>query len=201
MWPTIFRSKPTQDVKEIDMRTSVPATGARSPFSHLARLGKKADDEKENDSGVDDNGADDEDDEDEEGDSDEEKKQKAKKRAKKKAEDEEDEDDEDKPEARAVRLRERARIRTIINCRAAQRSPAAARHLALHTKTPRHAAVKMLAALTADLPKGASRDSLRDRMAREGSPDIGPNDAGPPTGSHATAAAIIAAGKKRRGEI
>jgi hypothetical protein len=180
------------------MRTSVPSV---NPFAHLASRirsaklkGKQPDDPADDE---DDETAEDEEETDEnDGDG---KKKKSKKQ--KKAEDREDEEDEDEPEARAARARERARMYAIMNSSAARRSPAAALHVATQTSMPRHAAIKMLGAMVADMPKDGA-GSLRDRMASQNIPDIGAggDEAPGPNDPKALAARIIAAGKKARGE-
>jgi hypothetical protein len=182
------------------MSTSVPAFPARrpstsSPFSHLAKKDDKPAD-------IDDPDDDDDDDEDVD-DTDEQKaKKKAKKAKKAKADDADDEADESKSDARATRLRERARIRTIVNSAAGKQSPATALHLALGTSMPRWAAVKLLGSMNENnVPQG---DNLRDRMARTEQPDIGAGAAQSHVtqgGSAGLAAAIIQAGCKRRGEV
>jgi len=185
-------------------RSSVPAAG-RPPFSHLSRDAQAA--AKADDDDLDDEALDDEegDDDDEEGD-DEERGEKGKKTKKskktKKAEDDSDDDDEKKPDARAIRRRERARIHTILNCTAGKRLPDAAKHLALRTSTPRWSAVRLLRNMSANVPQTRGAN-LRDRMSGEVMPDIGAGDAqsAAPGSAKATADAIIAAGKKARGEI
>jgi len=182
------------------MKTSVPSV---SPFASItARLrsaaklkSKQPDDpaDEEDDEKVEDEEETDEDD----GDG---KKKKSKKV--KKAEDKEDEEDEDEPEARAARARERARINAILNSSAAKRSPAAALHIATHTTMPRHAAIRMLGAMVADLPK-VGAGGLRDRMASFVNPDIGSGgDEAPGVDDpKALAARIILAGRRARGEV
>ena len=148
----------------------------------------------------------DEDEEDEtaEGETDEDDGDGKKKKSKKvkKAEDEEDEEDEDEPEARAARGREKARVLAIMNSSAAQRSPSAALHVALNTSMPRHAAIKMLGAMVADMPKSGA-GSLRDRMASVSIPDIGAGGDEAPglDDPKAVAARIIQAGRRARGEV
>ena len=182
------------------MSTSVPAFPARrlstsSPFSHLA---KSKPDEPVDDGDVDD--GDDEDGDTDETDENGVKKTKKSKKAKK-AEDEADEADE-KSAAGAVRLRERARIRTIVNSTAGKRLPDAALHLALNSPMPRHAAVRLLASMNENAQ--SSGDNLRDRMRGVDVPDVGAGDAQSNItqgGSAGLAAAIIQAGRKRRGEV
>lgn len=180
-------------------RSSVPPAG-RSPFSHLSMQAQAAAAAKEpKDDDVDDEDADEEDDGDD--DTDENGKKTKKSKKVKKAEDDSDEKDDDKPDASAARRSEKARIRTIVNSAAGKRLPAAALNLALNSAMPRHAAVRLLARMNADVPQGAS--SLRDRMAGVGEPDIGSGDTHSPAApgsAQATAAAIIAAGRRRRGE-
>jgi hypothetical protein len=181
------------------MATSVPPAGR--PFIHLSRsanISRATDAPKEDD--VDDTDADeDEDDEDTDGDG---KKTKKSKKTKK-AEDDCDESDDDKPDARAIRVRENARVRTILNSAAGRRLPDAARHLAFNTRTPRWSAVKLLKGMNANMPQG-NGGNLRNRMSGVETPDIGDGGARSDINASpvmATAAAIIAAGKKRRGEV
>jgi hypothetical protein len=188
------------------VRTSVPTAGL-SPFMHLSRslMASTAvpapEDEDDLDEADDDEDDDDDDEDDDKGDG---KKNKKSKKTKK-AEDDCDEEDEDRPAARAIRLRERARIRTIVRSRAGKLLPDAARQLAFGMAMPRHAAVKLLRSMVAALPKGNAAASFRDRMAGVNIPDVGPGDAaqssGAPDNAKALAAAIIAAGKKARGEV
>ena len=186
------------------VRSSVPAAG-QNPFSHLSRAtqaGKKADEDDLDDEALDDEGDDDEDDEDDD-EKDKNGKKNKKSKSKKKAEDDQDEDDEEKPDARAIRRRERIRVATILNSAAGKRFPDAAKHLAFRTATPRWRAVRLLRGMGQNTPQSRDGGSLRDRMAIEPLPDVGAGDAqsqGTP-GSSTLAAAIIAAGKKRRGEV
>jgi hypothetical protein len=172
---------------------SVPARFSASPFAHL----KAKKDETPSD--IDDD--DDDDETDDDGDDEEAKAKKARKKAKKKAEDADDEADESKSDARVARQRERARIRTIVNSSAGKRSPAAALHLALTTAMPRHSAIALLTSMNEN-PQSVG-DTLRDRMAGTAQPDVGVGAAQSHTqgGSAGLAAAIIAAGRKRRGEV
>lgn len=185
------------------MATSVPSVSAKppSPFLHLARNPAAKSDAPSNapdDEEDQDEAADDDDDETSDG-------KKKKSKEVKKAEDKEDDEDEKKPDARAARAREKARIRAIVNSSAGLRFPAAALNVALESSMPRHVAIETLARMTAGLPSGGggAAASLRDRMAGVQVPDVGAGDTQSPanTGTaQATAAAIIAAGKKRRGE-
>jgi hypothetical protein len=191
------------------MVTSVPRAGMssfspNSPYAHLAKnKGDPKDDPKDpkDDSDLDDDDEDEDRDDDTEVDENGRKTKKSKKT--KKAEDKDDEDDEGDSKAAAVRQRERTRVATILNSAAGKRLPTAARRLALGGKMPRHAAVKLLRSMRADVPQNGSQN-LRDRMAGVDEPDVGAGDtqqsaaAGTP---QAMAAAIIAAGKKRRGEV
>jgi hypothetical protein len=185
------------------MSTSVPSVpGPRfltstSPFSHLA---KKSKDQKDDvvDDVVDDDDTDDGDD-DEDGDDEEAKAKKARKKAKKKAEDADDEADEANAATRSIRLRERTRIRVIMNSAAGKQSPQAALHLALTTGMARNSAVKLLSNMNENVPQS---ENLRDRMMGVASPDVGVGAAQQShnPGPAGLAAAIIAAGCKRRGE-
>ena len=115
--------------------------------------------------------------------------------------DDEDEEDEDDPKARAARGREKSRIRAILNSTAGRRLPAVAQRIALSTSMPRAGAIKLLDSMTKDLK--AAGGSLRERMASTGQPDIGAGGAEVPNPKDTAgiAAAIIQAGKRRRGEI
>jgi hypothetical protein len=187
------------------MATSVPAAGA-SAFAHLAKNKNDPKDEPKDPTKDDDTGDDDEHDEDEDEDDDNEVDENGKKTKKskktKKTEDQEDEDDDNDTKARTARQRERARISTIIGSAAGKRLPAAARRLALGGKMPRHAAVKLLRSMRADVPQG-SRVDLRNRMSGVDVPNVGPGGTesnGAPGSAQALASAIVAAGKKARGE-
>lgn len=162
----------------------------------LRKSKSKIEDEKKKDKDEDENEDGDENDDDDE---DEGSKSKKSKKTKK-AEDDEDDEDEDKPEARAIRAREKSRIRAIMNSAPAKQIPGAALRVALDTSMPRNAAISMLAGMASDLPKGGT--SLRDRMAGIQQPDIGAGgpEAPAPGDTKVIAAAIIAAGKKARGE-
>jgi hypothetical protein len=181
-------------------RTSVPSVG---PFASIAaRLRSAAKPSGEN---PDDSKDDDEEDEDSEDDGDGKKKKTKKQKKAEDEEDEEDEEDDGDPEARAARGREKARVLAIMNSTAARSSPgasAAALNVALNTSIPRHAAIKMLGAMVAHMPKSGV-GSLRDRMASVVNPDIGPGgDEAPAVDDpKALAARIILAGKRARGEV
>jgi hypothetical protein len=149
-------------------------------------------DEKPDDSDPDD---DDDDDEDVD-DTDDQKAKKKAKKAKRKAEDADDKADDKNPDARAARLRERARIKTIVHSVAGKKSPDAALHLVLSSSMPRHAAIKLLTSMNENVQPG--RDALRDRMAGTAQPDIG---VGAAQSSATLAQQIVAAGRKRRGEV
>jgi hypothetical protein len=207
------------------MSTSVPSAGA-SPFSHLARNAQPAvagkasdDDDKKKKDEEEAKRAEDKKKEDEEAKKAEDKKKEdeeaaAKKKAddKKKEEDAKKADDDDgdtndekDPEARAARARERGRIRAIVTSDAGKLNPVGAMHLATGTSMSRSQAIETLHAM--GVPAAAAEparqtDTLRDRMATVKNPDVGPDGAqAPAAGSvQATAAAIVAAGKKRRGE-
>ncbi|HXR23786.1 MAG TPA: hypothetical protein VN742_00395 [Candidatus Binataceae bacterium] len=171
------------------------AASFRSPFANRETLAKKVEDDKKKDEPE--NAVSDEAEDENEGED-------GKKTKKRRAEDKEDEDDEKKPDARAARARERARIDTIMSCAEAKQLPGAALSLALNSSMPRHQAVKMLASMAADLSSGANRRAaLSERMASIPQPNVGldgPN--APVPGSTAElAAAIVNAGRRRRGEI
>jgi hypothetical protein len=179
-------------------KQSVPSVPARrffsttSPFAHLKAKDEKKDpkeddvvDDDDTDDGVDDEEA---------------KKAKKLKKAKRKVEDDEDAKDEADAGTRAIRLREKSRIKAIVNSEAGLANPAAALHLALSTTLPRHSACKLLGGMNQTVPQG--RENLRDRMMGVNAPDVGVDgvQSHAPTGTAGLAAAIILAGQKRRGE-
>lgn len=180
----------------------LPTMNGLSSFAHLRTRPKAAapNDDKERE----------EDDEREAGD--EEDKKKNKKTKKGKADDERDQDDEDDdeederdeedPKARAARRREKCRIRAITSSAAGKRMPAVALRLALDTSMPRGAAIQALAAMASETSRGAGH-GLYDRMGAQKLPVIGPggDDAPSLDDPSGIAAAIIMAGKKRRGEL
>jgi hypothetical protein len=192
-----------------------------SPFATLRRnnaaVKAKAEDDKKDDddekkSKAEDDKKDDEDEkkskaEDDKKDDEDEKKSKAEddkkddedeKKSKKSKSDDGDGDD---PEAR-IRASERARIRAIAESEAGRANPDAAYELAIGTDMPAATAIALLRSIG---PKSqpSSRESLRERMAETPQPDIGAGDANAapaPGDRKALAAAIVQAGKKRRGE-
>ncbi len=179
------------------MSSSVPAAG-RSPFSRFARSMSKVEGQVEDDDTVIDEEDDDEDD-----DEDQTEDEKKKKRAKKKAEDKEDEEDDKKSDAHAARARERTRVRAIMSSKAGQQFPSVALGLATGTSIPRHQAIRILRAMTKDLPDAGS-GSLRDRMAGLNQPDLGAGggpEAPAPGGRVMTVEACLRAAAKARGEI
>lgn len=124
--------------------------------------------------------------------------------AKADGDDDSDKDDEDDPEARAARARERGRIRAIVTSGAGKLNPVGAMELACGTSMSRRQAIGMLHAMGAPAAAAPRQtDGLRNRMAGVDAPEIGSGDAGSDANASpvkATAAAIVAAGKKRRGE-
>jgi len=138
----------------------------------------------------------------------EEKKDKAKKAKKAegddkdpKADDEDAEGEDDSEEAKAARKSERARCARIFGCKAAAGRPDMAAHLAFETGMSASAAIKMLGAIAAGQPRGAS---LSSRMSGVALPIVSHEE---PRGSAtqqsaaaATAKAIVAAGARARGE-
>jgi hypothetical protein len=119
-------------------------------------------------------------------------------------EDEEGDDDGDdeemsaNAEARAPRLRERARCAAIFADPAAAQNPALAAQLAFGTSLPRSQAIRVLRA--GGVPAGKS--GLAERMARAPTPPVGPND--PPTdrsSPKAIADGVIAAYEQARGLV
>lgn len=143
--------------------------------------------------------AEDDDDDDEDGKKAKGKKAKAEDDEEEEGDDNSDREDDDEPKARAARSRERGRIKAIVLSDAGKANPVAAMHLACGTSMSRRQAVNMLAAMGPATP-AASGNGLRERMANAPQPDIGEDTPAPASGAQATAQAIIAAGKKARGE-
>ena len=131
-------------------------------------------------------------------------KAKAKAKAKEKdGDDDSDDEDEKDPKMRAARSRERGRIASILSSAAGQANPPAALFMALRTTTSRATAITDLAAVgpaEAEPPKPRHTASARARLAGVDVPDVGSNDTTAPSGSRATAEAIILAGRRARGE-
>ena len=111
------------------------------------------------------------------------------------------EDDDESEEAKAARKAERARCAAIFGTKAAASRPDMAAHLAFETGMKASAAIKMLGAIAAGQPKGAS---LASRMATVKQPIVGsevPRDSAPQSSAAAaTAKAIVAAAARARGE-
>ena len=84
---------------------------------------------------------------------------------------EEDEAEDDGANAKAARMSERRRIRTILKCAEAGSSPDLAMELAFETGMSAAAAVKLLKA--AAKPGGAKAPTLGGRMKAEGNPKLG----------------------------
>lgn len=142
---------------------------------------KKAEDDKKDPSAGDD-----------EPDDDEKKGKKAKK-----AEESGDDDDKEK----AARASERARCAAIFACASAGVRPDVAAHMAFSTDMSAAAAIAMLDSMAAGAP--ARPSNLASRMAAVNAPNVGTDSAAAPAAnsSQGVAARIIAAGKKRRGEV
>jgi len=203
------------------------SVGAISSFAHLAgALAAKADNEKDEKDDEEDRKKDEKGDEDakkskkasaeeeeacDEGDDEPQKKGKKAKAAKEKDTSDDDEHyDDDKAEH--ARHAERARIHAIMTCIGASHAWEEAVRLSFKTDVSAeqaigHLNVRAIEMLSANALKPAPKaDALRDRMASEPQPDIGAGIEGGGTGDayqdqvRATAAAIVAAGKKRRGE-
>lgn len=103
--------------------------------------------------------------------------------------------------AHSARLRERARCAAIFSDAAAGKNPVLAATLAFQTDMPRSQAVAVLRA--GGVAAAPRRQSLDDRMASVRVPVVGASDASeaPSDGPKGLAAQIVAAGKKRRGQI
>lgn len=121
--------------------------------------------------------------------------------AKRMAEDDDDtsaEDSDDEKE-KAGAVKERARCAAIFSCAAAATRPDVAAHLAFSTDMSSADAVGMLNTFAATGPAG--KQSLASRMASVKVPNVGSGaKSSTPAGPAGAAAAIIAAGKARRGE-
>ena len=124
----------------------------------------------------------------------EEKEEEEKAKKAKKAEEDEDE------KQKAARKSERARCRAIFASASAGTRPDMAAHLAFDTDMDAKAAVALLNVAAAG---GVVRPGLGSRMATVTLPKLGVDTGAPPGAStpEGAAAAIIAAGKKRRGEV
>lgn len=111
------------------------------------------------------------------------------------------EGEDDSEEAKAARKAERARCAAIFGTKAAAARPDMAAHLAFETSMKASAAIKMLGAIAAGHPKGAS---LASRMSSVDQPRVSsdlPRDAQPQASTAAaTAKAISAAAARARGE-
>jgi hypothetical protein len=169
--------------------------------SKKSKKAKKAADDDEDDS---EDASAEEDDENCEEDEDDKKKSKKSKKAADDGDDDSDREDEDDTEARKARGRERGRIRAIVLSSAGKLNPVGAMELACGTSMPRRQAIGVLQAMGAPAASSPRQtDALRNRMSGVETPEIGSGDARPDANASpakATAEAIIAAGKKRRGE-
>ena len=129
-------------------------------------------------------------------------KRKARKKAKAKAkvgDDDTDEADDKDPKAKAARARERGRIAAIMASPAAQANPAGALFMALRTGVSRDTAIADLVALGPAAPSG--RAGAIARLRGVDVPDVGAEgESRERSNTRATADAIIAAGRRARGE-
>jgi len=160
-----------------------------------AKAKAEEDDEKKKDGDAKKKAADDDDgenDDDDDDDDDDKKKKTKAKRSKSEGDDDSDKDDEKDDKASAARARERGRIEAIMMSDAAAANPTAALHMAVHTATPRRAAIGMLTAFAPvaapAAPAKNGNQEARKRLEAVQVPDVGADDPAP------------AAGKKRRGE-
>ena len=128
------------------------------------------------------------------------KDEKDKKAKKAKSEDDGEVDEEnDKEKEKAARKSERARCRAIFASEAAGSRPDVAAHLAFDTDMTIDAAVALLKVTASGQ---SARSGLSSRMSSVNLPSLGTDAAGPAPGSAGSVAAgILAAGKKRRGEV
>ena len=120
--------------------------------------------------------------------------------------DESDRADFANPKMRAVAQREKERMLAILMSPAGIRNPQVAVNIATMTALPRSRAIQMIEDLERSLPStGASAESLARRIVRAGNRRRGEEPMAPSTvkqgeGRRATAAEILAAGRKARGE-
>lgn len=113
--------------------------------------------------------------------------------------DDDNTDDKDDEKQKAGAVKERARCAAIFACSAAATRPDVAAHLAFKTDMTSAAAIGMLNTFAAGGAQG--KQSLASRMSSVRVPVVGANAApSAPNSASAGAAAILAAGKKRRGE-
>lgn len=120
----------------------------------------------------------------------------------KKAEDGDEDKDEEKKDNKEAAIRsERARCAAIFRSEGAGSRPDVAAHLAFETSMPAAEAVALLASVASGAPKSA-RDRLAERMSSVKTPNVGVDGGvtADPSSPAAVAAAIVAAGKRRRGE-
>ena len=105
---------------------------------------------------------------------------------------------------KAARAGERARCAAIFGSKAAAARPDVAAHLAFNTSMGAASAIGMLSAFAANpapTAASASHSSLASRMQAVPDQNVGASGSAPPARSpQGAAAAILAAGKKRRGE-
>lgn len=160
----------------------------------------------------------DDDEEDEEEEKEKSQGKKAKRKAKSAQDDKDDDEDEDKKKDEKSRAQERQRILTILDSVPGKAIPQAAMHIALNTTLPAADAIGVLGSMQGVFA-GMKAAPLSNRMAAEPKYEIGveapsledkssplatrtgPDGSTVPANPSALAAAIIAAGKKRRGEV
>jgi hypothetical protein len=202
------------------------SVGPISSFAHLAGvLAAKADNDKDEKDDEEDRKKDEKEDkeaktkkasaeEEEACDEGDDEPQKKGKKAKAEKEKDTSNDDKDYDDGKVQRARhaERDRIHAIMTCIGAAHAVEEAERLAFSTDMSAdlaigHLNVKAIELLSAKaLKPAAKKDPLRDRMASVELPDIGPDAPSNSTGDgyqdhvRTTAAAIIEAGKRRRGE-
>jgi hypothetical protein len=199
-------------------------TVSGAPTSGLARIAalargnkaaKKAEDDKKDEKDADKGGDDDdakaedkEDDDDKASDKNPDEEEKCEEDDDSAAEDDDEEDDDKKKKdskkaAKAARLSERARIKKILGCKGAQANPDGAFAAAFDTNMSASEAVAILNMMgssntAAEEANAGTRETMRQRLEQTPSPTVGSGDAS--TQQPDLANAIIAAGKKRRGE-
>jgi len=193
------KAESEDDEGDSDMKKSKKAKKAdmddEDDEDGYAKKGAKADDKSEEDE-------EEKDEEEEEKDDDSKSKKGKKAKAKKAAADDEENCEADDEKSRAARKSERARCARIMSHPAAAENLVGACHLAFDTDMPSAAAIGLLMAMSAGSSgqPAQSRGRLSERMATQKNPDLGV-DAPSKTSASSFAAEVIAAGKKRRGEI
>ena len=180
------------------------ASARQNPFASIAKAPASKPSEKMDDQVNDEDEEDLEDDENDDEDTKAKKKAKRAKRAKQAQDDDKKDDDDSK--CRAARQRERARCAAIFASPEAVHNIVATCHVAFMTSMPRAEAIGTLAALHASDGDEAAKPSTSSlataiiAAGRKARGESSPRSTAKAQGADTTAAAIIAAGKKARGE-